>query len=228
MHARKHAARAGKNKAISERRAMSSKPWYPRYPRDFRAKTVHLNLLERGAYDALIDHYYEIQEPLPCDPSALYRIAGAFSRLDRAAVDRVSKEFFTNGDGRLRNRRCDEEIAKMKARSDQQAELANRRWKGHATAHAMASATAHAENMPVTVTVKESISRPKRSPNKTLISPNYIISDEMAEWAVAKGVNPDHATEQFINHHTAKGSQFANWDAAWRNWIINAVKFAKT
>lgn len=108
---------------------MSAKPWYPRYPRDFRAKTVHLNMTERGAYDALLDHYYEIQQPLPCDAQSLYRIAGAFTKQDRAAVDRVSREYFTNGNGTLTNIRCDEEIAKMKARSEQQRELVNRRWK---------------------------------------------------------------------------------------------------
>lgn len=116
---------------------MSARPWYPRYPRDFRAKTMHLNLTERGAYDALIDHYYEIQQPLPCDPESLYRITGAFTKRDREAVDRVSREFFTNGDGRLRNIRCDEELAKMQARSEQQSELANRRW-NNAKAHAKA------------------------------------------------------------------------------------------
>lgn len=121
---------------------MSAKPWYPRYPRDFRAKTIHLNLTERGAYDALLDHYYELQSPLPVDHDALYRIAGAFSEQDRAAVDRVAKEFFENGDGTLTNERCEEELAKMRARSEQQSELANRRW------HSGGNAKAHAKAMP--------------------------------------------------------------------------------
>lgn len=107
---------------------MSSKPWYPRYPRDFRAKTLHLSMLERGAYDALIDHYYEIGAPLPADSQSLYRIAGAYAKAEQDAVDRVSKEFFTNGNGLLKHARCEEELARMRHKSEQASELANRRW----------------------------------------------------------------------------------------------------
>jgi hypothetical protein len=31
--------------------------------------------------------------------------------------------------------------------------------------------------------------------------------------------------EQFRDHHTAKGSKFTDWQAAWRTWLRNAVKF---
>ena len=30
---------------------------------------------------------------------------------------------------------------------------------------------------------------------------------------------------RFVDHHTAKGSTFKDWDAALRNWIRNANKF---
>lgn len=33
-------------------------------------------------------------------------------------------------------------------------------------------------------------------------------------------------TESFLDHHTAKGTLFSDWSAAWRTWIRNAVKFA--
>lgn len=121
--------------------SMSDRPWYPRYPRDFRAKTMHLDCCERGVYNSLLDHYYELGVPLPCDADALCRIAGAFSEAERRAVDRVSCEFFTNGDGKLTNQRCEEELAKFRARSEQQAELARRRWDNDAKAHAKALPT---------------------------------------------------------------------------------------
>jgi hypothetical protein len=31
--------------------------------------------------------------------------------------------------------------------------------------------------------------------------------------------------EAFKNHHAAKGSQFADWDAAWRTWVDNQAKW---
>lgn len=58
----------------------------------------------------------------------------------------------------------------------------------------------------------------------------FIVSDEMATWASKQGLPADSVmieTTKFFDHHLAKGSAFADWDAAWRNWVRNAVKFAK-
>jgi hypothetical protein len=33
--------------------------------------------------------------------------------------------------------------------------------------------------------------------------------------------------EAFLDHHTAKGSTFKDWDAAWRTWCRNAKKWAR-
>jgi hypothetical protein len=33
--------------------------------------------------------------------------------------------------------------------------------------------------------------------------------------------------EQFRDSHTAKGNVFADWDAAFRNWLRNAQRFAR-
>lgn len=41
------------------------------------------------------------------------------------------------------------------------------------------------------------------------------IPDPAAEW------------EKFSDHHHAKGTRFADWPAAWRNWCRNAVAFAQ-
>ena len=152
---------------------MSSKPWYPRYPRDFRAKTMHLDLTERGAYNSLLDHYYELKHSLPCDPDALYRIAGAFKAEERAAVDRVSREFFSNGDGKLTNARAEEEIAKMRARSEQQSELAKRRWEGNAKAYAKAKPKRSQGNAKAYAKAK-----PKRSQGNASHSHSHILQSQ--------------------------------------------------
>lgn len=34
-----------------------------------------------------------------------------------------------------------------------------------------------------------------------------------------------HEFKRFVNHHLSKGSVFADWKAAFRNWLTNAVKF---
>lgn len=41
-------------------------------------------------------------------------------------------------------------------------------------------------------------------------------------------VRPGPAQDMFTafkNHHAAKGSMFADWDAAWRTWVDNQVKW---
>ena len=32
--------------------------------------------------------------------------------------------------------------------------------------------------------------------------------------------------EKFKAHHQAKGNRFKDWDAAWRTWVLNGVKFS--
>lgn len=89
---------------------MSSKPWYAWFPADYRAKTSHLTFEQDSAYRRLLDAYYERRGPLPCEPQALYRMVGAQSEDERAAVSAVAGEFFENGNDQLRHRRCDEQI----------------------------------------------------------------------------------------------------------------------
>jgi len=94
--------------------------WYKRFPADFLVKTRHLSLQESGAYNALLDHYYTTERPLPDDPDELYRIANAHSVSEKRAVERIAASFFvSNGSGKLHNKRCDEEIGRAKHVSEQ-------------------------------------------------------------------------------------------------------------
>jgi uncharacterized protein YdaU (DUF1376 family) len=90
---------------------MSAVPWFRWYPSDYRRKTLHLSFAEDCAYRRLIEAYMERRGPLPAEPIALYRLCAAQDDVERGAIDRVSAEFFQNGDGRLRHNRCDEELA---------------------------------------------------------------------------------------------------------------------
>lgn len=122
---------------------MSSRPWYAWFPADYRAKTSHLTFEQDSAYRRMIDAYYERRAPLPAEPAALYRLCGAQSDGERAAINVVSKEFFTNGDGLLRHARCDEQITKEGKLIDEWRKAgkrgADKRWGkdrvGHRVAH---------------------------------------------------------------------------------------------
>lgn len=52
-------------------------------------------------------------------------------------------------------------------------------------------------------------------------------SEEGRQKAVQAGLDSDAELAKFRDHHAAKGSLMADWDAAWRTWIGNAVQFGR-
>lgn len=110
---------------------MATNLWYPHYIRDFKAKTGHLSLAERGAYRALMDEYWERQGPLPADDKSLCRMIGAFPDEWGEVRDAVLA-FFTEVDGKLHHKRIDEEIAKAekqhREKSERMAKARAKRW----------------------------------------------------------------------------------------------------
>ena len=91
---------------------------YPRHVGDFIRATIGLSLAERGAYSALLDQYYADEAPLPLDAKERYRMVGATSKVDRAAVDYVVKRHFTEQADGWHNKRADAEIALYRMRAD--------------------------------------------------------------------------------------------------------------
>lgn len=53
----------------------------------------------------------------------------------------------------------------------------------------------------------------------------FAFTQERKELAEAKSLNAAIEFNQFRDHHLARGTQFKDWDAAWRTWLRNAVKF---
>lgn len=105
--------------------------WYPRYVRDFKAKTGHLSLAEKGAYSVLMDEYWERQGPLPADDKALCRLLGAFPD-EWAEVRENVLAFFKEQEGKLYHKRIEEEIknaaAKYEAKAERMAKARAKRW----------------------------------------------------------------------------------------------------
>lgn len=85
--------------------------FYKHYIGDFQRDTNHLSLTERGAYLALIHHYYATEKPLPNDHAALCRVAGAMTKQERDAV-KTAMVFFEVVDSGLMHTRIECEIQK--------------------------------------------------------------------------------------------------------------------
>jgi len=95
---------------------------------DYYKKTSHLSMLEDGAYRRLMDAIYLREGPLPANIEQIYRLVRAFTDVEKAAVVSVLAEFFTLTDAGYTNARCDEELARIKEKSEKASQSASTRW----------------------------------------------------------------------------------------------------
>lgn len=71
----------------------------------------------------------------------------------------------------------------------------------------------------------------EKNKRSTYFPKDFEVTEEMFDWAVSLGIKPESVkptTLHFKDHHEANGNKFTNWNAAWRNWMRNSVKFART
>lgn len=95
---------------------------------DYYKKASHLSMLEDGAYRRLIDAVYLREGPLPADKEQIFRLVKAFSKQEKAAVLSVLGEFFVFTDAGYTNARCDEELARIRDKSEKASQSASTRW----------------------------------------------------------------------------------------------------
>ena len=119
-------------------------PWYPKDTGKYARDTKHLTMLEHGAYNLLLDHYYSNSgfdfskgsssakaspqqskknaELMP-DHSRLYRICGAISKQEQDAVDYVLECFFyLDKDGKYRHEKADKTIIEQEDKHQKKVE----------------------------------------------------------------------------------------------------------
>lgn len=68
------------------------------------------------------------------------------------------------------------------------------------------------------------------SRKRTSLPDGFLLSEKMRAYAQSKGLDPPKITrefERFCDHHRAKGSLFADWEAAWRTWVGNALEYSR-
>lgn len=164
---------------------MSALFYYRHLLGDYARDTKELSALEHGVYRLLLDAYYAKQGPISAAPADLYRCAVAFTPEEQAAVAKIVGLYFVEREGKLHNKKCDEEIARVLKESASQAKKAHARWgkqavlasddaaasagappAGQAAAPAGAPAAAPAGGMPGNShSQKAKKERPPKSPN---------------------------------------------------------------
>lgn len=112
---------------------------------DWAQAVAHLTLAEEAVYLRLLRRYYADEKPLPADLAACQRLAGARTEGEREAVAVVLGEFFTLTDDGYRNKRADEEIAKVYAKKGKAAASAKARWNAPASENDANAMRPHSE-----------------------------------------------------------------------------------
>jgi len=69
----------------------------------------------------------------------------------------------------------------------------------------------------------------KKAKKARSIPDRFALSDSLREAMMVRhpSLELDEQVDAFVDFHTAKGSVFRDWDAAFRTWCRNAVKFAE-
>lgn len=121
---------------------------YPLFIHKFANATKGLTLVERAIYRELLDEYYKREGPLPLDKRERYRLAGASTFAERAAVDYIVGKYFEEQSDGFHQHRADAEIANYRMR--------------YAKAQAAALAKHYGANAPRVRTRAPSTARPMR------------------------------------------------------------------
>ena len=215
--------------------------YYPFHIGDYLSATRHLSWAEDAAYRRLLDTYYTTEKALPLDLRAVCRLVLATTEEQREAVRVVLEEFFEQTADGWKNSRADAEIEAMRDKQQKQRDKANKRWHKQAqelgNASAMpqqantdaAASKSDADAMPPTPTptptptpnTAKAVGASRRKP-QTALPEDFAPNDVGMSRAAEKHLDVPTELEKFRNHHAAKGSVMADWQAAWRTWVGNA------
>lgn len=205
-----------------------SKPWMPLYVADYRNKTAHLSAAEHGAYLLLIMHYW-VNGCLPDNADQLTRIAGMTGAEWKKSRSTL-QAFFHDG---WRHERIDIELARADDISCKRRAAADQRHsKRDANAHAIAEQTVPNSTHTRDVIVSSSLSfsedsleskevseeKTTRRKRKTSLPDDFNSDREIARklgWAESR---IDQQIQAFCDSALAHNRQYADWQAAWRNW----------
>ena len=84
---------------------------YQHHIGDYRRDTMHLSIIEHGAYRQLLDMYYLSESPIPKETEVVFRRLCAKTEDEQKAIQTVLNEFFEyNEKIGWRHKRCDNEI----------------------------------------------------------------------------------------------------------------------
>lgn len=85
---------------------------------DYRKDTIHLSMLEHGAYRQLLDWLYLDETPIPKETEVVFRRLSARTDEEKKAILNVLSEMFTLTENGYTQERCTEEISLYQLKAD--------------------------------------------------------------------------------------------------------------
>jgi uncharacterized protein YdaU (DUF1376 family) len=216
--------------------------------KSFKADTSHLSDDEELAYRRLLDLYYDKEAPIPNETQSVSRRIKMGSKSD--VVGSILVEFFTlGGDNMWHRSECDERIATYQAKcvTNKTNGLRGGRPKKNPDGFQNKpsrnpNVTLTSNQEPITNNSPDGLfidppAKPKEQtdakPRKTkpalvTIPDDWKPHDKHLEKCRGLSLDPAALADQFRNHHVARATRFASWDAAFFTWIGNATRFGGT
>ena len=214
---------------------MNGLPYYKAYPRDFIDGTAGWPFELKAAYRLVLDIIYLQGGRLPDDPRYISGLLGcSVKKWKSLRADLIERGKLCVYGEFLGNDRADKELETLGKYQDKQRENATRPNKNKGLEKPRPS---HTDTDTDTEVKEEPIGSSKKSPAKPRRKPEvdlphgWVPSIKNIEDAQKAGLSPeeiDNEADQFRDYHVSKQNRFRDWDAAWRTWVRNSIKFGRS
>lgn len=197
---------------------------------DYRKDTMHLSRLEHSIYRDLIDWCYLDEAPIPLDLSLVSRKLRLCSTDDERALNNVLTDFFECTNEGYTQKRIQQEIDSFHL------SIANASKAGKASAEARKNKQLErtlnecsTNQEPITnnqepiVIAQDKPARVKKP--ATSLPDDFEPNEACRSLAANLGVSVEGELPKFRDHHLQKGTLGKDWNAGFRTWLNNAVKF---
>lgn len=209
---------------------------------DYRKDTTHLTLIEHAIYRQLLDWYYLDEKPIPLETQWVIR---RFP-LGYEQVEMILKEFFEQREDGWHHERCDIEINNYQHNAEKNrrnGKLGGRpkktQWDASGEPKPNPNETQTKANQELLTINQEPLTKSTESnslPDKpakerkraSVLADDFAPNENGVSYATVKQLNFEQELIGFRNWHSAKGTTFKDWQAAWRTWCDKAVEFGRS
>ncbi len=188
-------------------------------------------MLQHGSYTLLIDACYDREEFPTLEQAIEWTWASTTEEIE--AITFVLHKFFTLENGVFVQKRIQEELNEYHSKSEINTRIAiereTKRKENSTKRVRVVNAPSPGVNEPppnqepLTTNHKPIVGSAKR---RTQLPDEFFPDETGLKAATKKSVSVDDELPKFKDFHKAKGSVMLDWQAAWRTWCSNAVKFA--